>query len=109
MTRMQWVSMARVAAETDPVIVAGDFNLPARGQAYHRFAQDLTDTFEARGRGYGFTFPGRTRNPFSLFGPWLRLDLVFVSRDWRVLSSLVEPKRPSQHRAVVATFEIKEP
>lgn len=99
----------RVAEETDPVIVAGDFNLPARGRAYHRFAAGLTDTFEARGRGYGFTFPGRTRNPFTLFGPWLRLDLMFVSKDWRVLAAVVEPERPSQHRAVVTTLELREP
>jgi endonuclease/exonuclease/phosphatase family metal-dependent hydrolase len=98
----------RVAEETDPVIVAGDFNIPARGRAYHVFANQLTDTFEARGRGYGFTFPGKTRNPFSLFGPWLRLDMVFAGKDWRVLSSMVEPERPSQHRAIVATLELRE-
>lgn len=99
----------RIAQETHPVIVAGDFNIPARGRAYHYLARHLTDAFEVRGRGYGFTFPGRTRNPFSLFGPWLRLDLVFASKDWRVLDSQVEPRRPSQHRAVVATLELKEP
>ncbi|MBT3287727.1 MAG: hypothetical protein HN380_10310 [Victivallales bacterium] len=99
----------RIAQETDPVIVAGDFNIPARGRAYHLFAGELTDTFEVRGRGYGFTFPGKTRNPFSLFGPWLRLDLVFASKEWRVLDCIVEPDRPSQHRAVVATIELKEP
>jgi endonuclease/exonuclease/phosphatase (EEP) superfamily protein YafD len=99
---------ARIAKEEDPVIVAGDFNIPARGRAYHVFSDELTDTFEARGRGYGFTFPGKTRNPFSLFGPWLRLDIIFAGKDWRVLNSIVEPDRPSQHRAVVATLELKE-
>ncbi len=99
----------RIGQETDPVIVGGDFNIPARGRAYHYLTRRLTDAFEVRGRGYGFTFPGRTRNPFSLFGPWLRLDLVFASKDWRVLDSQVEPRRPSQHRAVVATLELKEP
>jgi endonuclease/exonuclease/phosphatase (EEP) superfamily protein YafD len=99
----------RIAAETDPVIVAGDFNIPARGQAYHLFAKQFQDTFEKRGRGYGFTFPGRTRNPFSLFGPWLRLDLIFASKDWRVLDAQSEPERPSQHRAVFASIELLEP
>jgi len=99
----------RIAQETDPVIVAGDFNIPARGRAYHFLADELTDAFEVRGRGYGFTFPGKTRNPLSLFGPWLRLDLVFASDEWRVLNCIVEPDRPSQHRAVVATIELKEP
>lgn len=101
--------LERIAAETDPVIVGGDFNIPARGQAYHIFAGQFQDTFEKRGRGYGFTFPGRTRNPFSLFGPWLRLDLVFASRDWQVLDSRTEPGNPPQHRAVFASLELREP
>jgi endonuclease/exonuclease/phosphatase (EEP) superfamily protein YafD len=97
----------RIGQETEPVVVAGDFNIPARGRGYHLFADELSDAFEERGRGYGFTFPGRTRNPLSLFGPWLRLDMVFASNDWRVLESKVEPRRPSQHRAVVAELELR--
>ena len=95
----------RIAGETGAVLVAGDFNVPARGRAYHLLAGSLADAFEARGRGYGFTFPGRTRNPLTLFGPWLRLDLVFAGKGWRVLDCQVEPRRPSQHRALVATLE----
>jgi endonuclease/exonuclease/phosphatase (EEP) superfamily protein YafD len=98
----------RIARETDPVIVAGDFNTPARGRVYHAFANELVDTFEKRGRGFGFTFPGKTRNPFSLFGPWLRLDIIFAGKDWRVVDHIVEPDRPAQHRAVVSTLELRE-
>lgn len=97
--------LKRIAEEEAPVIVGGDFNVPARGRAYCLFAGEFQDTFAKRGRAYGFTFPGQTRNPLSLFGPWLRLDIVFASRDWRVLDARTEAGRPPQHLAVFAKVE----
>ena len=38
----------------------------------------MTDAFTRAGRGWGLTFPGVTRNPLTVFGPWLRLDYFFV-------------------------------
>ena len=94
-----------VGAEKRPVIVLGDFNTPNHGCIYRFFTGRFTAAFERSGRGYGFTFPGTTRNPLTLFGPWLRLDHVFSSRHWRPIYSRVEPRRKAQHRAMVARFE----
>lgn len=96
---------ARIRRERHPVLVAGDLNVPSHGIVYHRFVSDFTDTFEAEGWGYGFTFPGESRNPFTLFGPWLRLDYVLSGPGWRPLYCRAEPLRRSQHRAVVARVE----
>jgi len=106
----QRIQLARDLAKTFadekyPMIVGGDFNVPDHGCIYHLFADEMTDAFAHSGRGWGLTFPGSTRNPISLFGPWLRLDYFFVGRGWRVTECRPEEGRKSQHKAVLARFE----
>ncbi|MBI3874997.1 MAG: endonuclease/exonuclease/phosphatase family protein [Verrucomicrobia bacterium] len=96
---------AHFAKEQRPFLIAGDFNVPDHGAIYHTFAARFTDAFAARGRGYGFTFPGYTRNPLTLFGPWLRLDYIWSGESFRPIYCRAEPDRKSQHRAVAARFE----
>lgn len=94
--------------EPQPFLVVGDFNMPDHGYIYDLFNKQLTDVFAAKGRGYGLTFPGVTRNPLTLFGPWLRLDYIFADEHWRPVECRVEPRQRAQHRATVATLELKE-
>ena len=97
-----------IDAESRPVIVVGDFNTPDHGYIYRKVSRGLQDSHEKRGRGFGWTFPGKTRNPLALFGPWLRIDHQFAGKNWRVLSSVAERGRNSQHLAVVATYELRQ-
>lgn len=98
--------LARTLAEEKlPFLVAGDFNAPSPGYVRRLFSSRWTDVFAAVGHGYGLTFPGVTRNPMSLFGPWLRLDYLFASGEIRPLECWVEPREPAQHRALVARLE----
>jgi endonuclease/exonuclease/phosphatase family metal-dependent hydrolase len=92
------------AAEQQQFVVAGDFNMPDRGYIYHLFAAQLTDAFAKSGRGWGLTFPGDTRNPLTGFGPWMRLDQIFAGKGWQPVYCQAEPRRRSQHRAMVAIF-----
>ncbi len=92
-----------------PCIAAGDFNMPDHGMVYHRFAQALNDAHEEAGRGLGYTFPGYTRNPLTLRGPWLRLDYAFSSDAWKTRAFETEKGRASQHRAVAAVFSLTSP
>ncbi|QIF03903.1 endonuclease/exonuclease/phosphatase family protein [Roseimicrobium sp. ORNL1] len=92
-----------ISKESLPYIVVGDFNTPALGTVYRTFAGSLQDSHQAAGSGYGYTFPGVTRNPAAFQQPWLRLDYVFADRrHWKVVSHVTEPDRGSQHRAVFA-------
>jgi endonuclease/exonuclease/phosphatase (EEP) superfamily protein YafD len=93
-----------LASEKEPVLVAGDFNMPSWGYVHSLFASKLEDAFAMAGQGFGFSFPGITRNPISLFGPWLRIDYLFCNHSWTPVSCVTEPHRASQHRAVAATF-----
>jgi endonuclease/exonuclease/phosphatase family metal-dependent hydrolase len=75
---------ARVRDLTDPLLVAGDFNLPVESAVYRASWGDLVNVFSACGRGLGGTrFTG-------LFG--LRIDHIVASPQWactdaRVLAS----------------------
>ena len=96
---------AAISAETIPCIVAGDFNAPAVGRYFQDIANGLQDTHAVAGKGSGFTIPGRTRNPLSAFGPWLRIDAILVSKHFGVTGSQVEPPSPAQHLAVGASLQ----
>lgn len=90
-----------------PTLIVGDFNAPAGGYIHRRMKRGLQDSHETAGKGFGYSFPGATRNPLSLGGPWVRIDYIFASKHWNIISSLTEEKRPSQHRAVATKLRLK--
>ncbi len=93
--------------ENCPCLVAGDFNTPHHGYNHGILFDHLIDSHEARGDGFGFTFPGTTHNPLAMYGPWLRIDYGIGYKNWRALYAKTEPYRESQHRAHVGRFELK--
>jgi vancomycin resistance protein VanJ len=100
--------VTQLRKENRPMIVAGDFNMNSHGYVYRVVSADLRDAFAERGRGYGLTFPGYTRNPLTLFGPWLRIDYLFAGRGFRPVFYQAEEDRKSQHRAIMARFEVQD-
>lgn len=99
------------AVRTDPLpaLIAGDFNSPHTGLIRHRLTRALGDAHAEAGAGFGFTFPGKTRNPFSAGGPWLRIDYIFFTRHWSAMTCTTEAERASQHRAVAARLALTAP
>jgi vancomycin resistance protein VanJ len=98
---------ARVRAETEPVVVLGDLNAPPLGQAYSQFTTVLQDTHQAAGNGFGFTFPGNFKSIGRFVAPWIRIDHIFASTHWEILSCAVPSGEVSQHLPVKATMKIK--
>jgi vancomycin resistance protein VanJ len=92
------------AAEKEPYIACGDFNTPDHGYIYGIFKSRMADAHLYGGRGWGLTFPGSTRNPISLFRPWLRIDYAFAGTGWRPVYCQPGPPGRAQHRPVVAHF-----
>ncbi len=83
----------------DPVIIAGDTNLPDLSWALAHWLGDYSDGFSAAGTGFGYSFPS-PRNP------WMRIDRIiadqrFRFRDFRVINSYI-----SDHFAVRADLEL---
>ena len=85
---------AAVRASKNPVIVAGDTNLPTLSWLYDRTFGQLQDSFTATGRGFGYTFPAKRA--------WLRIDRVLADDHFRFLESHVGPTIASDHHYVVA-------
>lgn len=90
----------QAARETNPVIIAGDLNMPTLGPMWHRIFSDYQDGFEQAGSGFGHTFPNR-----SGLRMWLRLDRVLASRDLAFVDFELGCPRSSDHYCVVAELQ----
>ncbi|HEX2660211.1 MAG TPA: endonuclease/exonuclease/phosphatase family protein [Polyangia bacterium] len=84
---------------SDPVVLAGDTNLPDLSWALAHSFGGFQDGFARVGNGFGYTFP-RPR------GPWMRIDRVMASEHWRFLTFATIKDRASDHLAVVAELEL---
>ena len=85
--------------EDDPaerVIVAGDFNSASSDRYFEQMTDDLTDSREAVGGGFGFTWPSRL--------PVTRLDHS-LSRGLEPVADEVMDRGTSDHRAVLVAYD----
>jgi vancomycin resistance protein VanJ len=71
----------RTARGSEPIVVAGDFNLPVESAIYRASWGDLRNAFSSCGRGFGHT------KFTSLFG--IRIDHVLTSERWRCADARV--------------------
>lgn len=62
---------ARAAASPNPVIVAGDTNLPGLSRILGEHLGRFNDAFEKAGVGFGYTYPARL--------PWMRIDRILTN------------------------------
>lgn len=97
----------KIERETLPTLVLGDFNAPSGGYIQRRLTRGFQDSHQVAGSGCGYSFPGTTRNPLSGGGPWMRIDYILASKQWKVIASMAEERRPSQHRAVATKLSLK--
>ncbi len=77
-SQLVWVDRLLDAAsrESLPVVIAGDFNMSDRQLGYRWLARDMRDAITAGGWGHPTYSDG-------IWAPlFLRIDHVFVSRDW---------------------------
>ncbi len=87
-------SIASGLAEAKSLIVAGDFNAPQGDRVFRFLPAGLRDSFAMGGRGIGNTVLNDI--------PVLRIDQIWVSRDFRVVQSFVLRSAISDHRMVVS-------
>ncbi|HZU82845.1 MAG TPA: endonuclease/exonuclease/phosphatase family protein [Polyangiaceae bacterium] len=93
---------AAARSETDPVIIAGDTNLPTLSFVLHEYLSGYQDGFTKAGWGFGYTFPANRR-------PWMRLDRIMASEQLRFVRFEVGASRASDHLCVVADLQRREP
>lgn len=79
-----------------PVIMAGDLNNTAFSYNYRKLKEGMNDAFQERGNGLGTTFS------FDSFP--LRIDFIFTSSKFDVLSFKTLKETFSDHHAIRATI-----
>jgi vancomycin resistance protein VanJ len=87
---------AAARSSRNPVIVAGDFNLPALSRIAHDNLGDFEDAFARAGRGFGYTYPSKL--------PFLRIDRIFTARGLRPVDFRVGDPLASDHLCVSAVI-----
>ena len=84
--------------ENDPVVIAGDTNLPSLSMFLHRYLSRFHDGFREAGWGFGYTFPADKR-------PWMRIDRILASDELRFVGFEVGRSKLSDHYCVVADLQ----
>jgi vancomycin resistance protein VanJ len=87
--------------ETDPVVIAGDTNLPGLSQVFGRYLSSYQDAFQKAGWGFGYTYPSEPKKP----QPWMRIDRILAADTLRVVGVQVGDSSVSDHRCVVADLQ----
>lgn len=83
-----------------PMILAGDMNTPPTSRYWRSLRAELTDAFDVRGRGFGYTFAWR--RGLAL----LRIDCIWAGGGAEPLRCWTEPAPPSDHRPVLAEIAL---
>jgi endonuclease/exonuclease/phosphatase (EEP) superfamily protein YafD len=91
---------AAAGTETDPVVIAGDTNLPGLSVVLRRYLSRYQDGFTKAGWGFGYTFPVNRY-------PWMRIDRILASDELRFVRFEVGQSQASDHRCVVADLQLK--
>ena len=87
-------------AEPDPVVIAGDTNLPGLSKVFADSLSLYQDGFQKAGWGFGYTYPNDRRPP-----PWMRIDRILATDQLRFVRFDVGDSRASDHRCVVAELQ----
>jgi len=92
--QFQWLAreVQKIPADV-PVILGGDFNLPAGDKLFHILEPRIRDTFRNAGHGWGNTLV----NDF----PFIRIDQIWCDDHFRPLSTTVQRTVNSDHRMLV--------
>jgi endonuclease/exonuclease/phosphatase (EEP) superfamily protein YafD len=89
--------------ETDPVIIAGDTNLPGLSPLLHRYLSRYADGFTRAGWGFGYTFPT------NKWRPWMRIDRILADDFFQFVRFEVGHSDVSDHHCVVADLRRRQP
>ena len=97
---LQVATFAEAAAhETDPVVIAGDTNLPGLSRIYGRNLSRFRDGFASAGWGLGYTYPNGKHAAF------MRIDRILASDALEFVGFQVGTSMASDHRCVVADLQ----
>ena len=89
-------------SETDlPIVLVGDFNDPPNSYSHYTLKKNLQDAFIEKGKLIGSTYNDKL--------PFLRIDNIFCSEKFEVLSFKREAIYFCDHYPISASIELKKP
>ena len=110
-TELIEIMLDDIRRQTQPVIVAGDFNSTDQNDVYRLMTEQLTDAHRAAGWGFGHTFPAYTGEFHGLptFARQIRIDMIFFSTDhFEALKTVVGNRAgDSDHLPVITELRRK--
>jgi endonuclease/exonuclease/phosphatase (EEP) superfamily protein YafD len=86
------------AGNAEPVVIAGDTNLPDLSPVFSRHLSRFQDGFVKAGAGFGYTYPNDRR-------PWMRIDRILATDALRFVKFEVGTSAASDHLCVVADLQ----
>jgi vancomycin resistance protein VanJ len=99
--QFQWLAreVEKVPADV-PVILGGDFNLPAGDKLFRILPPRIRDTFRTAGHGWGDTLANDI--------PFIRIDQIWCDNHFRPISTAAQKTVNSDHRMVICDLLIAE-
>lgn len=103
--------LTRIAKETTPFLVAGDFGMTDQTSIYREVTRLMGDSFRETGIGLGGTWPvGEVEGIMPAFiPPLLRVDYIWHSSGFRTIEARLGSKIGSDHLPLYATLEVNFP
>jgi vancomycin resistance protein VanJ len=99
--QFQWLAREVEKVPGDiPIILGGDFNLPAGDKLFELLPNRIRDTFRVAGRGWGDTLV----DDF----PFIRIDQIWCDAHFRSVSTVVRKTVNSDHRMVICDLIVTE-
>ena len=102
----------RVQEQQAPVILVGDFNNTPNSYVYQLFSRTMQNAYACAGWGLGGTYGHKSvyslvlpRLRFLIFD-FLRIDHIFCSHDFKVLSAQVFQVEGSDHRPMLVQIRL---
>jgi endonuclease/exonuclease/phosphatase family metal-dependent hydrolase len=90
-----------------PLIVVGDFNMPASSSVYRQSFGDLRNAFESAAFGFGFTAPCKRFRHWPTNTPWQRIDHILANNAWEIRECHIGKQDGSDHRLIAATLRLR--
>ncbi len=85
----------------DPIILAGDLNIPVESAFYRNHLSGYRNAFSSAGRGLGYTKYTRFHG--------IRIDHVLLDSQWDVHTAIVGPGVGGDHRPVIVELSLNDP
>lgn len=83
-----------------PVLICGDINSTPNNWVYAHLSRGMQDAFRQSGQGWGMTYHSRL--------PLVRIDYLFASPEWEIVSARVLDAELSDHLPLLVTLRWKE-